>query len=117
MTASGAEAIALLRRALAENGEEPGLWSDLGIAHRHLGQQEEALRCFRQAERLDPHTPIWRLHSANALVEHGAVAEGLELLRRLLADDPGNPQAHWQRAYALLLQGRFEEAWPEFAWR
>jgi hypothetical protein len=73
--------------------------------------------CFRQAERLEPLNPTWRLHCANALVEQGAVAEGLAHLERLLADDPAHPEAHWQRAYALLLQGRFEQAWPDYAWR
>ncbi len=50
-------------------------------------------------------------------MEKGDVDEGIAHLERLLADDPAHPQAHWQRAYALLLQGRFAEAWPEYAWR
>lgn len=111
------ELITLLLRALAERGPDPALLSDLGIAYRQIGRAEQAIACFRQAEQLDPHHPTWRLHTANALVEHGAISEGIGHLQRLLADDPAHPQAHWQLAYALLLQGRFEEAWPDFAWR
>ncbi len=111
------EVTTLLRRALAESGPDPGLWSDLGIAYRQIDQMEAAIACFLEAERLDPHNPTWRLHTANALVESGDLESGLRRLEQLLADDPANPQAHWQRAYALLLQGRFAEAWPEFAWR
>lgn len=115
--ATAREIIPLLRRALVEREDDPALHSDLGIAYRQIGRQAEAIACFRRAERLDPRNPIWRLHTANALVEHGAVAEGIQQLHQLLEDDPGHPQAHWQLAYALLLQGRFAEAWPEFAWR
>ncbi len=111
------EVTRLLRRALAERGPDPGLWSDLGIAYRQIDRMEPAIACFLEAERLDPHNPTWRLHTANALVESGDLESGLRRLEQLLADDPANPQAHWQRAYALLLQGRFAEAWPEFAWR
>lgn len=107
----------LLRRALAANCGDPGLWSDLSIAYRDLGQLEPAIACFLEAEQLDPHNPSWRLHTANGLVESGELEHGLSRLNQFLVDDPVNPQAHWQRAYALLLQGRFEEAWPEFAWR
>ncbi len=111
------EVTRLLRCVLAENGPDPGLWSDLGIAYRQIGQMEEAISCFLEAERLDPHNPTWRIHTANAMVELGDLERGLCRLQKLLADDPANPQAHWQLAHALLLQGRFAEAWPEFAWR
>ncbi len=102
---------------LFSSDPDPGLLSDLGIAYRQIGQMEQAIACFLEAERLDPHNPSWRLHTANALVENGDLESGLRRLQLLLADDPANPQAHWQLAYGLLLQGRFEEAWPEFAWR
>lgn len=93
------------------------LLSDLGIAYRHHGLQRQAITCFQQAEALDPLDPTWRIHSANALVEHGDLRGGIRRLEQLLTEDPGNPQAHWQLAYALLLQGRCGEAWPHFAWR
>jgi hypothetical protein len=93
------------------------LLSDLGIAYRHHGLQREAIACFQRAESLDPLTPIWSIHTANALVEHGDLQGGLRRLERVIAADPGNPQAHWQLAYALLLQGRYQEAWPHFPWR
>lgn len=93
------------------------LFSDLGIAYRNAGQQEQAIACFQEAERLDPQNPTWRIHTANALVEHGDLEAGIRRLEAVLAEDPANPQAHWQLAYALLLQGRFAEAWPQFGWR
>lgn len=93
------------------------LLSDLGIAYRHHGLQRQAIDCFQQAEALDPNDPLWRLHSANARLEHGDLQGGPRLLEELLADDPGNAQAHWQLAYALLLRGRYGEAWPHFGWR
>ncbi|MFN9658980.1 MAG: tetratricopeptide repeat protein [Cyanobacteriota bacterium] len=93
------------------------LLSDLAITYRHHGLQRQAIDCFQQAEALDPDDPLWRLHSANARLEHGDLQGGLRRLEELLADDPGNPQAHWQLAYALLLRGCHREAWPHFAWR
>ena len=93
------------------------LLSNLGIAYRHHGLQRQAIACFQAAESLDPLDPTWRIHSANALVEHGDLQGGIRRLEHLLAEDPGNPQAHWQLAYALLLRGRHGEAWPHFAWR
>lgn len=93
------------------------LLSNLGIAYRDHGLQRQAITCFEQAVALDPFDPIWRIHLANALVEHGDVEGGIRQLERVIADDPGNPQAQWQLAHAFLLQGRLPEAWPRFAWR
>jgi hypothetical protein len=93
------------------------LLSNLGIAYRHHGLQRQAIDCFQKAEDVDPHDPLWRLHSTNARVEHGDLQGGLRRLEELLADDPGNPQAHWLLAYSLLLHGRYREAWPHFRWR
>jgi hypothetical protein len=93
------------------------LLSDLGIAYRHHGLQREAIACFQRAEALDPLNPTWHIHAANALVEHGDIEGGLRRLEQVLAEDPGNPQVHWQLAYTLLLRGCYREAWPHFGWR
>lgn len=98
-------------------GTFAALLSDLGVHYRNHGLQRQAIDCFLRAESLDPLNPTWRIHSANALVEHGDVEGGRRHLEQLIADDPGNPQAQWQLAHALLLQGRYGEAWPRLSWR
>jgi hypothetical protein len=94
-----------------------GLLSNLGIAQRNIGELESAISYFLAAESVDPLNPTWRIHTANAMVENGDLEGAIQRLENVLAEDPANPQAHWQLAYALLLQGRFAEAWPHFAWR
>jgi hypothetical protein len=96
---------------------DAGWLSNQGIAQRDCGEQEKAISSFLAAENVDPLNPTWRIHTANALVENGDLEGGIQRLEGVLAEDPANPQAHWQLAYALLLQGRFAEAWPHFAWR
>jgi hypothetical protein len=96
---------------------DAGILSNQGIALRKAGQLEKALDYFLEAEKLDPLNPTWRIHTANVQVELGDMENGIQRLQSVVREDPGNPQAHWQLAYAWLLQRRYAEAWPEFAWR
>ena len=53
----------------------------------------------------------------NALRDLGKVDEAIASYERALARDPGYAGAHWNRSLVWLLQGKFEQGWPEYEWR
>ena len=52
-----------------------------------------------------------------ALVALGELAEAETCYRQALALNAGNPEAHYDLAWLLLLSGRWPEGWPEYEWR
>ena len=47
----------------------------------------------------------------------GELAEAEACYRAALALKPGNPEAHYDLAWLLLLSGRWAEGWTEYEWR
>jgi len=54
---------------------------------------------------------------AIALQDLGRIAEAVDAYDRALALDPQNRIVRWHRSLALLLAGRFGEAWPDYEHR
>ncbi len=114
-----ADAIAIFAALQAEHRDDPDLALRLGIAQIQLGRMVDAVRTLEPAaDRAAPAHPIhdW-LGRALATVhwyEHGP--DAIAPLRDRLADDPANPARHTALAFALLSCGRFDEAWPHYAW-
>jgi Tfp pilus assembly protein PilF len=93
-------------------------------AHYNLGNAfaaalipAEAAACYRRALRIDP-------LFTDAFVNLGAAQMGLgdtdgavTAFEHALAIDAGLPEANWNKALALLLSGRWEDAWDLYEWR
>jgi len=127
--AHGNLAAALLRRgqvheALARLQEALRLQPDLADAHVHrahalwqLGRFDEAAAAGAEVVRLKPdsaegHNVLGVVH-----MKAGRPAEAVAAFGRAVEIKPEFAQAHFNRGLALLLQGDYEQGWPEYDWR
>ncbi len=111
------EAISLIQRAVAIDSLQPGFHSNLGEAHRALGQLPEAVACYRQALTLAPDFSEAHNNLALALQIQGqfaAARDHFEQALRIVAD---YVEAHYNLGRLLLLQGDYQRGWQEYGWR
>jgi tetratricopeptide (TPR) repeat protein len=112
-----AEAIEVLKPAIQRSPQNALLWNSLGAVLAEDGDHATAEIFFTEAIRLDPRFFKARYNLANALVDRGAVAEGLEHLDEVLpaarAEDD-RQMMRLARATTLLAVGRLSEGWDEY---
>ena len=65
----------------------------------------------------DPHHPGLLSSLGNTLVAMGRLAEALPVHARAVAAAPGDAEAHYNRADALLAAGEYASGWAEYEWR
>lgn len=111
------EAVAYYDKALA-------LAPGYGEAHNNRGnslialrRNQEAVEAYSAAAACLPSSPVPLSAQATALQALGRLQEAEECCRRALQIDAEFPEAHWNLALNLLLQGRYREGWPEYEWR
>ena len=97
---------------------------ELRIAHTSLGaalafqdRLQEALACHRAALAIAPDEPGVIEFYAGALIDCGAVVEGLRHLSRALARDPHSAVGHQLLSSTLLAHGRLSDGWAEYRHR
>lgn len=101
-------------------GKIANLHAELGGLYVALGQNEDAIREYRQALAVAPDYPDLRIRLAAALREAGRVEEGLAEVERILDNRPGEVRALIQQGILLYLLGRRAEArraWEEALFR
>lgn len=108
---------ALIRRAVRVCPDLQPAHYNRAQALRDTGRPEEAAASLRAALALSP-------ADASALVALGTVEQAQlrtrqaeTAWRRAMIADPEDPNAHMNLAWALLIDGRYREGWPEFEWR
>ena len=110
---------ALIRRAIAVNGEHARSWANLGVALAHQERHAEALEAFEHSDRLETKTGEDADNVVNFglhLREAGRIDDALRLYERRLPSRPG-PAGHNDYAFALLTAGRFAEGWHQYEFR
>ena len=108
----------LLRGAIETGfGEYAPAWSNLGLCYFFSGREEAARRCYEHALELDGNSPEALANLAGTYINKARAKDAELWARKAIAANPDHPQGHSHLALALLEQGRFEEAWPEFRWR
>jgi Flp pilus assembly protein TadD len=113
------DALAVLRTARLLRPDLAAISENLGNAHLGNGDPAAAEACQRQALALSGGRATAERWSnlGNALKLLGRLTEGEAAYRNALAMAPNAPLFHANLALCLLLQGRFEEGWREYAWR
>jgi tetratricopeptide (TPR) repeat protein len=87
------EVVRLADSMLERNPENPRLWTARGAAQARLQQNSESLASFRKAlEFLPNYIPALQGAAQVAYSQHDPSAP--DLLRRIIAQDPGNSTAH-----------------------
>jgi len=78
------EAIALFRRVLQRDSQDPYRWADLGEAFLEAGQKEEARDCYGQVLALAPRSAPFLLRVANFYFQIGENKKALPITARIL---------------------------------
>ena len=105
-------------RALALDPGWVPAYLGLATLEAAAGDPEASIRAYERALAADPASAAPRF--ALAVLYHrrlGDLGRAVQAYRDTLAVDPRHASAHHNLAHALLLQGRWEEAWREHAWR
>ena len=105
----------ILRDAQAKYPDVPGIYNLMGIAHRNLGDREEAIDCYRKAAELDPNNGTFLANTGVALLSAGKAEEalpwfekGLPLMKR--SNNASYPVSLGNYALALAESGYAENA-------
>ncbi len=87
-----------------------GLLGDRGEKRSEQGDQEGAVRDWKESLRLDP-TNVWpHIHYGWHLLTKYRTKEGLDLLRKAFALGPHNPMSQWSLGELLFHYGEWDEA-------
>jgi len=109
-----ADAIPLLRRAIACRPQFPEAYFHLAYALHVRGELNEAITCYRTSLAQSPDAPETWMNLGDALTMAGEPLEAVRCCRHALALHPGVPQAHNDRGDALRAAGSFDSAIAEF---
>ena len=111
------EAVATYHKALKLAPNMGEGHNNLGNALMALGRFSEAAESFSRAASILQTSPVPLTARATALQALGRIDESENDCRKALALDPDFAAAHWNLALNLLLQGCYQEGWPEYEWR
>jgi SAM-dependent methyltransferase/Flp pilus assembly protein TadD len=107
------DAVALIGRALALDGQQPDFHYNLGLALSARGQRREAAEHWARAVALNPSHAGARLNLGNVLREQGLLDEAIAQHRTAVQLWPA-PPAHNGVGLSLASAGRHDEAMPHF---
>ncbi|MBP2292087.1 tetratricopeptide repeat protein [Azospirillum rugosum] len=110
-------ALAAHRTALRLKPDASETANNLGNTLQALGRSGEALDAHRRALVLNPDLPEVLNNVANSLQTLGDSLGALRFYHRALAVRPDYPDGQLNRAFTLLLEGRFAEGWDAYEWR
>jgi tetratricopeptide (TPR) repeat protein len=105
-----AEAIIHYQRVSELDPEYLEIWFSLGLAHRMLGQMDEAEQNYLHAIEVDPHDTRPYTELATIYANHEELDKAVDLLQRGLRTTPDSAILHAFIASALWDQGNRQEA-------
>jgi tetratricopeptide (TPR) repeat protein len=111
------EAVAHYREALRLQPDCAEAWSNLGRVFVKQGKWEDASGAFQRALEGQRNQAQAYYNLGYTLGEQGKPAEAANCFRQALRLKPDDVTAHWALALSLLVQGDFEQGWPEYEWR
>lgn len=111
------QAQACYKKVLASNPNHAGAYNNLGNLKLRRENLDEAMECYRRSISLNPGDADPVNNLGGILMRLGAHDEALRLFDQAIALAPGHPGAHLNKAWLLLLTGRFAEGWKEYEWR
>ena len=110
-------AVRSYRAALGLRPVDVSLMTRLAAALAYRDPTQEAVDLLGRASVLDPLSADVKGLLGVSLCRLQRLDEGLGWLYQAVELQPNNATWHFGIACALLLQGKYDEAWPEYAWR
>jgi tetratricopeptide (TPR) repeat protein len=111
------EALASSRRAIELNPQLPESYINEATAYLKMGRLDEVTRICKDVLRLRPDFIDVEYVLGMVALRENRPSQALESFNRLLTKKPQDAQVHFNRAVTLLVQGNYEEGWPEYEWR
>ena len=105
---------ALLREVLAQEPHHADAWSNLGTICYYQADYAQAMQCQQQALALAGDNPARLNNLAMACLASLQPEQAEHALRRALAMPAAPAVCRFNLAVALLMQGRYAEAWPYY---
>jgi len=105
-----------LEKAAAKLPGSANLQNLLGLALKELGRSEDAMAAYGRAIDINPGHAEAHVNLGAALHDLCRLEEARESFRRAIAAEPDFAPAHENLGMTLLIDGKFEEGWAEYAW-
>lgn len=105
---------ALLREVLAQAPDHADAWSNLGTVCYYRADYAQAIACQQQALALAGDSPARLNNLAMACIAARQPQQAEQQLRQTLALPGAGAVCRFNLAIALLMQGRYAEAWPYY---
>lgn len=112
-----AEAVAHGEQLIARKPDVPQFQNILGLAYFRVGRNEDAIACYQRALALKPDFTDALGNLGSPLHDMGRFDEAIGCFDRYLAVKPDNAAAHFNRSFAILIQGDLKRGFAEFEWR
>jgi tetratricopeptide (TPR) repeat protein len=106
--------IGLLAKAISIDGNNSGLYSNLGNFFERQGKYKDAEACFRQAIAIDPLCCEAHNSLANLCGLSGRHDEAVKLYRQAIVFDPAPVKLHTNLGHILFANGEVAEAEDEY---
>jgi tetratricopeptide (TPR) repeat protein len=111
-------ALEAYERALALEPDNLTAHHNLGFILGKLERYERALELLeRLCERLPEGNASSWVNLAAALAANGEVRRAAQIYERVLATEPNNVSARWNRSHFILAGRDFARGWEEYEWR
>ncbi len=104
------QAVVLLKRALTDYPDEPGVMYGLADAYQAMGQLDAAFTMLKRAEGVGKNSHITSLKLAGLMMAQSRFDDSLEYADRAIQQAPALGEAYVARARALMELRRLEEA-------
>ncbi|MEY4976711.1 MAG: hypothetical protein RIQ97_1906 [Pseudomonadota bacterium] len=111
------QALTHIQRSLALQHTSAASWDQQAKILQALGRDEEALLSIARAQTLDPQNADLPYHEACMRADRLDYVQALVAIDRAITLRPDFANARWNRAFWLLLLGRYAEAWDDYEWR
>jgi len=111
------EALACYYQAIAYNPQFEEAHINRGTILEHLGQLEEALDCYKKVIEISPDRVEALSNLGNIYQYLKQFKPAFECFDKAISLDPDNAIAHWNKSFAKLINGEFEEGWQLYEWR
>jgi len=111
------EALESHERALALDPNSANAHANYGTALGLLDRPEEGLESLERAIALRPDLDQAYTNRGNFLADLKRYDEALQSFDRAIALNPDAADAHFGKSLALLMQGKYGDAWPAYEWR
>lgn len=112
-----APAVDCHRRAIGLQPEVSSHYNNLANALRGMDRPAEAIHEIQTGLQFDPSSWVLKLNLGDAFREAGRIDESLAVYENLLGTEPALAEAHFGRAFVLLLMGGLARGWEGYDWR